>query len=362
MSRTIIEVFVLACGLLFNIPACTCSEKSNGEMQENEQPAVPSVGPTRSVEPAPAIPGASAAPRQMRSKKLRYVPVEQPKQVVETPPTVGTGQEEGADQPSDMTSGDIPVPPTVLGDDQTAPTVSPSETGMVVPEPSGEGAPTAPGRVVHQVYEASSLDQRLSELEKQNRELLERLKKLDAKVEDLKDQTDHETLGFGLGLASGLKEAKGRYFLVVDANLRYIFGCIYAQNRFGVGLTAQMRLWDVELRWLGIGVMYYDDVPALSVPEFGRSLDLMLTSGFDWRVWKGLEIRAQVAWFIPPPGPIYDKAWKRIEQAADEVDIKYPNKRKVDKKAPEEAWDIVTDAYSRAIRSPYLIIGVRWEF
>jgi len=362
MSRTIIEVIALACGLLFNIPACTCSENKDGEIPEKDQPVVPIVEPSRPVEPAPTIPGESAAPRQTRTKKPRQVPVEQPKQVIEMPPSVGTSPEEGTGKPSDRTGSDIPAPPTLQGDDQTAPTESPPEADTVVPEPSGEKAPTDPGPMVHQVYEASSLDQRLAELEKQNRELLERLKKLDAKVEDLKDQTDHETLGFGLGLASGLKEAKGRYHLVVDANLRYIFGCLYAQNRFGIGLTAQIRLWKVQLRWLGVGVMYYDDVPALSVPEFGRSLDLMLTSGLDWRVWEGLEIRAQVAWFIPPPGPIYDKAWKRIEQAADEVDIKDLNRRKVDKKAPGEAWDIVTDAYKRAIRSPYLIIGLRWEF
>ena len=163
-------------------------------------------------------------------------------------------------------------------------------------------------------------------------------------------------------IASGLKEAKGEYRFVMEANLRYVFACLYARNGVCGGLAANLRIWDIQLHWIGVGVMYYGgygDDRALSVPEFGRKLDLMLTSGLDWRIWNGLEIRAQVAWFIPPPGPIYDKAKERIERAVDEVSVENPIP---DKKAPKEAWDIVVDAYERAFRSPYLVIGVRWEF
>lgn len=364
MSRTIIEVLALACGLLFNIPACTCAEDKSAPVQRPTQPVIREDGPAEPFDPPSAAPGKTVEQPPVPAQKPQRKSLKHPKQDSPTsvPDIRSPAEKESPVSPPAETARSEQAPPTVPQDGQMAPTDTPPETSPAETEPPADIPPAATGPIAHQVYETSSIDERLAQLEKQNKELLERLKNLDAKIDDLKDRTDHETLGFGLGLASGLKEAKGRYFLVVDANLRYLFGCIYAQNRFGAGLTAQMRLWNVQLRWLGVGVMYYDDVPALSVPEFGRSLDLMVTSGLDWRVWEGLEIRAQVAWFIPPPGPIYDKAWKRIEQAADEFDIKDPNKRKVDKKAPEEAWDIVTDAYKRAIGSPYLIIGLRWEF
>ncbi|MFA6603345.1 MAG: hypothetical protein WCT10_00720 [Patescibacteria group bacterium] len=213
--------------------------------------------------------------------------------------------------------------------------------------------------------EKNRLQLQLDDLQSQNAELIERIEKLDEKITRLESKTSHETVGVGIGIASGLKNAQGEHRLVLEANLRYFYACLYAQNGVCGGVSTNLHLWNVRLRWFGIGLMYYGNYGidrALSVPEFERKFDLMLTSGLDWRVWEGLELRAQAAWFIPSPKPVYNKAKERIEQAAEEFDIYDSDSRAAARHAPSDAWDIVTEAYKRAFRSPYLIIGARWEF
>jgi len=350
MSRPFVQLLVLASGLCLPISACSsCGDDTAAIDAGRNAPkrALPDqVSDGRVVREETVPPRPKAEVRRPATRAVRALPP------VETPPSEGLPT---LSEPPVETETPVTPPEDVPPEVPSAPP----------PPPEAVQAPTPADRrglipvSVDDMADAMVLQLRLKQLEDQNQELRRRLEKLEGKVGRIDDNTSHETLGFGLGLASGLKEAKGEYRLVLEANLRYVTASIYAKTGFSLGLAANLRIWDLQLHWIGVGVMYYGDGRALSVPEYGRSCDLMLTSGLDWRIWNGLELRAQVAWFIPPPGPIYDRAKKRLEEAVDDFDV---NDTKPAEKAPKDAWGIVTDAYGRAFRSPYLVFGLRWEF
>jgi len=367
MSRSLLEALVMAAALLFPISACSPAEdRGNGRSAARDATEAPE--PPAIAQPMPVLAEHDARDPAIA---LRRVPdnFARPAKTILPDEASPDDAALAVDAP---TAPSLVETAVVVDEPAAAPSIAAEPDAVEPPAPSEPGseakvASADPNALadISAAAERSLLQLRLADLATQNEEMARRLKKLEEKVERLEDNTSHETLGFGLGLASGLKGAKGEYRLVMEANLRYVYACLYAKTGFCGGLAANLRIWDIQIHWIGAGVMYYGDYGdkgALSVPEFGRSMDLMLTSGLDWRVWEGLEIRAQVAWFIPPPGPIYEKAKERIEQAVDEIDLKDPNRRKPDTKAPKDAWGIVTDAYSRAFRSPYLVIGARWEF
>ncbi len=208
-----------------------------------------------------------------------------------------------------------------------------------VPPPRTEPEPAPPQPPAAVDEEAR---RRLSDLEKQVKDLKER-------VGDVEEEQRHRTFGIGPDLLVPVR--RGRTLLGAEANLRYFYGCYYLNAGGCLGVNATVEVWRFKLRWLGAGVFVNQGEP-LTAPELPRNWDIMLTSGVDCRVWRGLELRAQADWFFPNPGGAYQAAAKRIRRGIRELDLK----------APKDAWGIVVDAYTQAARSPYLSLGVRWEF
>ncbi len=205
--------------------------------------------------------------------------------------------------------------------------------------PPPEEAPLPPLRLTIVDEDAR---RRLTDLEKQVKDLRER-------VGDVEEEQRHRTFGAGPDLLVPLRAGRTRFG--AEANLRYFFGCYYLNAGGCLGVNAIVEVWRFRLHWIGAGVFVNQGEP-LTAPELPRNWDLMFTSGADCRVWRGLELRAQVNWFFPNPGGAYQAAEKRIRRGIRELDLR----------APKDAWGIVADAYTSAARSPHLSLGARWEF
>lgn len=241
--------------------------------------------------------------------------------------------------------------------------------------------PCAAGAKVEPDENSDKLDLLL----KQNEEILEGIRALEADREQqaIEDSLLRSLVELGFGVLWRGEEGP---YAVIEGNLSYLFACYVVDRGVCVGFVPTIEISRVRIKPIGIGLMYYQhENKPLTVQYVPRRWDFMFTSGYDLSLWEGLDIRAQVSWFIPNPGAVsryvekrlkqhhreyrqeYDDAERRIRNEDDPYTIKEHYRELAD--IAERYGDAVEDdlnqfsrAYSRAGESYLVLIGMRWRF
>lgn len=195
-------------------------------------------------------------------------------------------------------------------------------------------------------------DERLESLEERNRRLTKRVNELELRATELEEATAHQTFGIGMGMGMPSDWRYSPHF-AMELNLRYLWGYYYQGAGGGLGLNTLLEIWRLKFRWLGLGV-FWGDGEEFSAGEVNRGWDIMLRSALDIRVWRGLELRAEVQWFFPNPGAVFRYAGN----AADEAHEAGDNPREIGR----SAWSTLRRSYWDVLWTPVAYMGVRWEF
>lgn len=223
--------------------------------------------------------------------------------------------------------------------------------------------------------------ERLSQLDRiecQNKALSAEVAHLRLKL----DAPPERKIGFGLGLA-----AQGeRSGLMLEGNLQFLFGCYMVGYGGCVGFTPTINVWRLSIRPAGVGLMFYHDgADPLTVRYIPRDWDVVWTTSGDLDLVGKLRLRVQLTWFFPNPGAVFGYAGDRIDAHVNEYDRKvredYERAKDIRSEEEADAWrddvkndyrefranlredgDIPGEAYKKAWKTPWIIIGLRYEF
>lgn len=198
----------------------------------------------------------------------------------------------------------------------------------------------------------SQEEERLDELEQRNRRLTKRVSELEGRATELEEATAHQTFGIGMGMGMPSDWRYSPHF-ALEANLHYLFGYYYQGAGGGLGLNTLLEVWRLKFRALGLGV-FWGGGEEFSIAEVKRSWDIMLRSGLDIRIWRGLELRAEVQWFFPNPGAVFRYAEHVAREDYEEGD----SAREIGR----TSWSTLRESYWDVLWTPVVYMGVRWEF
>lgn len=163
--------------------------------------------------------------------------------------------------------------------------------------------------------------------------------------------------------------------LGMEGNLDFLFAEYQFKSGGGVGVYPHTSIWRFKFHWIGLGFHAYHDLnDTLSAPSIPRSWDLMPVTGFDIRIWKGMEIRTMAAWYFPNPYGVYKEADRQVQSAKERVKNQInttnpANAQQAQQSSQTEITDTETkimnllqESYGNVAKRPHIWIGVRWEF
>ncbi len=90
-------------------------------------------------------------------------------------------------------------------------------------------------------------------------------------------------------------------------------------------------------------------------PDVNRPWDLMVLTGVEARLWRGVTVRADVRWFAPSPWGVYDQLRGQAERDAL-GNTSTP--QSIASRASARAEQVYVDALNR----PALALATGWEF
>lgn len=220
-------------------------------------------------------------------------------------------------------------------------------------------------------------------IQEQNAQLAEQIRALEKRLDE-RTEPEHKRL-FEIGTGFAFRQGDvGRF--VLEANLAWINATLILPGGWGVGLGPTIEAWRFRFRPFAVGLLwYFDRHHPLVVRAIPRDWDFLVSTAADFLVWRGLQVRFQVFWTFPNPGDVMDFASKRAAGHWDEFreDIdrnSWEASHADDAEDANVAWErskddvedfasdlrddgsIFNEAYKRAGKLPYFLIGIRWEF
>lgn len=213
----------------------------------------------------------------------------------------------------------------------------------------------------------NKVEMRVSTLEADNTSLQLRLKRVEKVQDDLAMAMAFNTASLGVG--SYFTVTDGAAF-AVHGTLGPLYGCYLAKHGGCVGFDLlRHRVGPVNIRFLGIGVMFYQDGGEMHLHQYARTWDLMLKPiDLDVRVWsdKGhnvsVNVGGSVSWLLPSPKAAYNAADKQVsdtftpstggvndQQSAENAANQAANDIK---SSGERAMDAAGDIYKTALKTP----------
>lgn len=220
--------------------------------------------------------------------------------------------------------------------------------------------------------------EQLDRIECQNKAMAAEIKSLRMRL----DEKVERKVGFGAGLAMQGPRSE----LMLEGNLQFLFGCYVPGHGGCLGFVPTINVWRLSIRPSGIGIMsYHDDAAPLSVRYIPRDWDVVWTTSGDLDIVGKLRLRVQFTWFFPNPGAVLGYSRDRVEEDVNDYHRKlredYERAKDVRTEEEAEAWrddvkkdydefrgklredsDIPGDAYKKAWKTPWVIIGLRYEF
>lgn len=213
----------------------------------------------------------------------------------------------------------------------------------------------------------NKIEVRVSTLETDNTSLQLRLKHVEKVQDDLAMATAFNTASLGVG--SYFSATDGAAF-AVHGTLGPLFGCYLAKHGGCVGFDLlRHRVGPVNIRFLGLGVMFYQDGGEMHLHQYARTWDLMVKPiDLDVRVWsdKGhnvsVNVGGSVSWLLPSPKAAYDAADKQVADTStpstggvsDQQSAENAANQAADniKGTGERAMDAAGNIYKDALKTP----------
>jgi len=206
------------------------------------------------------------------------------------------------------------------------------------------------------------LEGQVRDLEQKQRDLEAKLAGQEKRLSLAEELLSYQTLSVGLGI--GIPKGEGSYRALLQVNAGPVSGYYYVTAGYGVAVVVPVKLWMLRIKPIGFGIFKNsnENKPML-VSDYHRSLDFMLVSGIETRVWKGLTFNFELNWFIPlsasTPANILEQ---KAKEGADQIDPNDPNSLNTAGDTAKQGVDTIADAYKRAWRTPMIVIGLHWVF
>ncbi len=180
----------------------------------------------------------------------------------------------------------------------------------------------------------------------------------------IEEDGSYKFAAVGLGLS--FKTAGGSVAaLKIQGNLGGFSGFYYVGTGGGVAWSMVIHSGRVRISPLGFGLMVYQDPKnAFTSCWLKRSVDMVLPFSVDVRVWEGITVGAQIAWFIPNPVDVAiaskDAGKSSVENANPTLDMR--SLTDVPNNALNDSGDVISRAFGDAFKGPRLEFGAKWTF
>ncbi len=251
------------------------------------------------------------------------------------------------------------IPPnggtTVIIEQPPPQQAAPVQTILITPTPCpAPSALACPG--------CEKLEDKVQELERKQKELEAQLAGQEKRLSLAEELLSYQTLSVGLGV--GVPKGDGAIRALLEVNAGPVAGYYYVAAGYGIAVVVPVKLWMLRLKPIGFGLFKNaDEKDPILVSDYHRSWDLMLISGVEARVWKGLMFNFELNWFIPlsastPAGIMEEK----VNEGSDQVDPANPTDLSDAGQTAKQGIDVIADAYKRAWRTPMIVVSLNWVF